>query len=179
MTLVSSFSSDQSLSRVRLFATRWTTARQASLSNTNPRSPPKLMSIESLMPFTISASVFPFSSCLQSFPASGSFPMSQLFTSGGQSTGTSASTSVLPMNISGWFPLGLTGLISLQPKGLSRVFSNTAVRKHQFFRRSAFLMVQLSYLYMTIEKTIALTIQTFVSKVMSLLLITLAKANTS
>ena len=82
---------------------------------------------------TISSSVVPFSSCLQSFPASGSFPMSQFFTSGGQSTGFSASASVLPMNIQNGFPLGLTGLISLQSKGLSRVFSNTTVQKHQFF----------------------------------------------
>ena len=78
----------------------------------------------------ISSSVIPFSSCLQSFPASGSFQMSQLFTSGGQSTGVSASTSVLAMNIQYWFPLGW---ISLQSKGLSRVFSNTTVQKHQFF----------------------------------------------
>ena len=76
---------------------------------------------------TISSSVIPFSSCLQSFPASGSFPMSQFFTSGGQSIGVSASVSVLPMNIHDWFPLGLTGLISLQPKELSRVFSNTTI----------------------------------------------------
>ena len=82
---------------------------------------------------TISSSVVPFPSCLQSFPASGSFPMSQLFTSGGQSIGVSASTSVLPMNIQDWFPLGWTGWISLQSKGLSRVFSNTTVQKHQFF----------------------------------------------
>ena len=81
---------------------------------------------------TISSSVIPFSSCLLSFPASGSFPMSQFFASGGQSSGVSASASVLPMNIQGWFPLGLTGLISLQSKGLSRVFSNTTVQKHQF-----------------------------------------------
>ena len=77
---------------------------------------------------TISSSVIPFSSCLQSFPASGSFPMSQLFTSDGQSTGVSASTSVLPMNIQDWFPLGWTGLISLQSKVLSRVFSNATVQ---------------------------------------------------
>ena len=82
---------------------------------------------------TISSSVIPFSSCLQSFPASGSFSMSQFFASGGQSIGVSASTSVLPMNIQDWFPLGLTDLISLQSKGLSRVFSNTTVQKHQFF----------------------------------------------
>ena len=82
---------------------------------------------------TISSSVVPFSSCLQSFPASGSFQMSQFFTSGGQSTGVSASTSVLPMNTQDWFPLGWTGWISLQSKGLSRVFSNTTIQKHQFF----------------------------------------------
>ena len=82
---------------------------------------------------TISSSVIPFSSRLQSFPASGSFPMSQFFISGGQSIGVSASASVLPMNIQGWFPLGLTGWISLQSKGFSRVFSNTTVQKHQFF----------------------------------------------
>ena len=81
----------------------------------------------------ISSSVAPFSSCLQSFPASGSFLKSWLFTIGGQSIGASASASGLLMNIQGWFPLGLTGLISLQFKGLSRVFSNTTVRKHQFF----------------------------------------------
>ena len=82
---------------------------------------------------TISSSVIPFSSRLQSFPASGSFPVSQFFASGGQSIGASASAAVLPMNIQGWFPLGLTGLISLQSKGLSRVFSKTTVQKHQFF----------------------------------------------
>ena len=82
---------------------------------------------------TISSSVVPFSSRLQSFSASGSFQMSQLFTGGGQSIGVSASTSVLPMNIQDWFPLGWTGWISLQCKGLSRVFSNTTVQKHQFF----------------------------------------------
>ena len=82
---------------------------------------------------TISSSVVPFSSCLQSFPASGSFPMSQFFASGGQSVGVSASASVLPMNTQDWSPLGWTGWISLQSKGLSRVFSNTTVPKHQFF----------------------------------------------
>ena len=81
----------------------------------------------------ISSSVVPFSSCPQSFPASRSFPMRQLFTSGGQSIEVSASASVLPMNIQDWYPSGLTGLISLQPKGLSRVFSSTRVQKHQFF----------------------------------------------
>ena len=82
---------------------------------------------------TISSSVVPFSSLLQSFSASGSFPVSHFFTSGGQSIGVSASTSFLPMNIQDWFPLGWTGWISLQSKGLSRVFSNTTVQKHQFF----------------------------------------------
>ena len=82
---------------------------------------------------TISPSVVPFSSCPQSFPASGSFQMSQLFTSGGQSIGVSASTSILPVNTQDWSPLGWTGWISLQSKGLSRVFSNATVQKHQFF----------------------------------------------
>ena len=82
---------------------------------------------------TISSSAIPFSSCPQSFPASGSFQMSQLFTSGGRSIGVSASTSVLPMNTQDWSPLGWTGWISLQSKRLSRVFSNTTVQKHQFF----------------------------------------------
>ena len=82
---------------------------------------------------TISSFVLPFSSCLQSFPASGSFQISQFFTSGGQSIGVSASASVLPVNIQDWCPLRWTGWISLQSKGLSRVFSNTIVQKHQFF----------------------------------------------
>ena len=82
---------------------------------------------------TISSSVIPFSSRLQSFPASGSFPVSLFFVSGGQSIGVSASASVLPMNIQGWFPLGWTSWITLQSKGLSRVFPNTTVQKHQFF----------------------------------------------
>ena len=82
---------------------------------------------------TISSSVIPFSSCPQYLPASGSFPMSQLFASGGQSIGVSASASVLPINTQGWSPLGWTGWISLKSKGLSRVFSNTTVQKHQFF----------------------------------------------
>ena len=82
---------------------------------------------------TISFPVTPFSSCPQSFPGTGSFPMSQLFTSYDQSIGASASASVLPVNIQGWFPLGLAGLISLLSNGLLRVFSNTTVQKHQFF----------------------------------------------
>ena len=98
---------------------------------------------------TISSSVIPFSSCLQSFPASGSFPMGQFFTSGGQSTRVSAPASVLQMNIQDWFLLGWTGWISLQSKGLSRVFSKTTVQKHHFFG------AQLSHPYMTTGKTTA------------------------
>ena len=127
------FSSVQSLSRVRLFATPWTAALQASLSLTNSRSLLKLMPIESVMPSSHLILCLPFSSCPQSLPASGSFPMSQLFAWGGQSIGVSASTSVLPMNTQDWSSLGWTGWISLQSKGLSRVFSNTTVQKHQFF----------------------------------------------
>ena len=107
---------------------------------------------------TISSSVVPFSFCLQSFPASGSFQLSQFFTSGGQSVGVSASASVLPiMNIQDWFPLGWSGWTSLQSKGLSRVFSNTTVQKHQFLQCSAFFIVQLSHPYMTTGKNKALS----------------------
>ena len=122
----------KSLSRVRLFATLWTVAHQAPLSSAVSCSLLRFMSLNWWCHPTISSSVIPFSSCLQSFLASGSFPRSQFFTSGGQSIGVSASASVLPMNIQDWFPLGLTGLISLQSKALSRVFSNTTVQKHQF-----------------------------------------------
>ena len=126
------FSSVQSLSRVLFFATPWIAARQASLSITNSRSSLKLTSIKSVMP-AISSSVVPFSSCPQSLPASESFPMSQLFAWGGQSTGVSALASVLPMNTQDWSPSEWTGWMSLQSKGLSRVFFNTTVQKHQFF----------------------------------------------
>ena len=145
------FSSVQSLSHVQLFATPWIAACQASLSITNFRSLPKLMSIELVMPSAISSSVVPFSSCPQSLPASESFPMSRLFTWGSEkywSIGVSASASVLtknsqasvlqkasvlPKNRQDWSPLGWIGWISLQSMGLSRVFSNTTVQKHQFF----------------------------------------------
>ena len=127
------FSSVQAFSHVWLFATPWTAARQASLSITNSQSLLKFMSIESVMPSNHLILVVPFSSCLQSFPASASFTVSQFFASDGQSIGVSASASVLPMNIQDWFPWGLTGWISLQSKGLSRVFSNTTVQKHQCF----------------------------------------------
>ena len=117
---------------------------------------------------TISSSVIPFSSHLQSFPASGSFQMSQFYTSGGKTIGASASASVLPVNIQDWFPSGWTGLISLQSKELLRVFSSTIAQKHQFFGIH-FFIVELSHPYMTTGKTRALTRWTLVSKVMSLL----------
>ena len=123
-------SSVQWLSRVWLFGTPWPAGRWASVSITNTQSLFKFMSIELMMPSNHLSLWCPLSSRLQSFPASGSFPMSWVFPSGGQSTAASDSASVLPMNIQGWFPLGLTGLISLLSKGLSRVFSNTTVRKH-------------------------------------------------
>ena len=109
--------------------TQWTAAHQAFLSFTISNSCP----LSQWCHPTISSSVVPFGSCLQSFPASGSFPMSQLFMSGGQSVRVSASASVLPMNSQDWFPLGLNGWIFLQSKGLSRVFSNNTAKKHQFF----------------------------------------------
>ena len=111
----------------------------------------------------ISSSASCFSYCPQSFSTSESFPMSQLFTSGGQIIGASASISVLPVNIQGWFPLGLTGLISLISKGLSRVFSSTSL-KASMFQCSALFFVLLSHLYMTTLKTIALTRQIFVNR---------------
>ena len=145
------FSSVQSLSRVWLFVTPWTATCQASLSITNSQSLLKLMSTESVMPsnqrLMPSTSVLPFSS-LQSFPASGCFPMSQFFESGGQSIRVSASTSVLPLNIQDWFLLGWTGGISLQSKGLSRVFSNTTVQKHQFFSISFLYSPTLTFIWL-------------------------------
>ena len=118
---------------------------------------------------TISSSDIPFSSCLQSFPKSGSFPRSQFFISGGQSIGVSASGSVLPMNIQDWFPLGLTGLISLLSKWLWRVFSSTTVQKHQFFGAQLSLWSNSQIHTWLLEKPQLLIIRTFVGKVMSLL----------
>ena len=125
-------SSVQSLSRVQLFVTPWIAACQASLSITNSRSLLKLVNcpLSRWCHPTISSSVIPFSSHLQSL---GSFERSQFFTPGGHSTRVAGSASILPMNIQDWFPLGWTGWISLRSKGLSRVFSNTTVQKHQFF----------------------------------------------
>ena len=125
------FSSVQSCSHVWLFVTPLTVAQETSLS-------PTLGPYSNSCPLsrwchpTISYSVIPFSSCPQSFPASGSFPISHFFASGGQSIGVPASASVLPMNIQDWLPLGWTGWISLQSKGLSIIFSNVTVQKHQY-----------------------------------------------
>jgi len=158
----------QLLSRVRLFATPW--LQHARL----PCPSPTPGAYSNSCPFswwchpTISASVIPFSSCLQSFPASGFFPMSQFFTSGGQSIGVSASTSVLQMKIQDRLRLGWTGWISLQSKGLSSLLQHHS-SKASILWLSAFFTVQLSHPYMTTGKTIALTRWTFVSKVMSLL----------
>ena len=123
----------QVLSLVRFFETSWTAAHEASLSHHLPGVCPSSCPLNRWCHPTISSSDAIFSFCLKSFPASRSFPVSWLFTSGGQSIGASASASVLPMNIQGRFPFGLTGLISLQSKGSLRVFSSTPVWKHQFF----------------------------------------------
>ena len=123
----------QSLSCVWLFATPWIAARQASLSITNSRSSPRLTSIQSVMPSSHLILCRPLLSYPQSLPASESFPMSQLFAWGVQSTGVSALASFFPKKSQDWSPLEWTGWISLQSKGLSRVFSNTTVQKHQFF----------------------------------------------
>ena len=149
----------------------WIAARQASLSITNSRSSLKLMSIELVMPSShlILCSVVPFSSCPQSLPASESFPMSQLFTWGGQSTGVSALASFLPKNTQDWSPLEWTGWISLQSKGLKSLLQHHS-SKASILQCSAFFTVQLSHPYITNEKTIALSRRIFVGKVMSLLL---------
>ena len=123
----------QSLSHVWLFVTPWTAARRPPCPSPTPGVYPNPCPLSQWCHATISSSIISFSSCPQSFPASGSFQMSQLFALRGQSIGTSASTSVLPINTQDWSPLGWTGWISLQFKGLSRVFSNTTVQKHQFF----------------------------------------------
>ena len=162
----------QLLSHVWLFATPWIAACQASLSITVSQSLLKHVSIE-WYHSTISSPVVPFSSCLQSFLASGSFPMSQLFVSGSQSIGVSASASVLPVNIQGWFPLGLTGLISLQSKWLSSL-----LQKSQF---KSIDSSALSLLYGPAITSIHEYwknhnfVQTFVSKVISFVSNTLSR----
>ena len=128
------FSSVQSLSRVWLFVTPMDCSMPgSSVLHFSPRVCWNSCSLGQWCCLTISSSVIPFASCLQSFPASGSFSMSPFSASGGQSIGVAASASVLPMNIQDWFPLGWTGWTSLQSKELSRVFSNTTVQTHQFF----------------------------------------------
>ena len=156
----------QLLSRVWLFVTLWSATHQISLSITKSHSLLKLMSSSLWCHPTISSSVVPFYSCLQAFPASGSFKMSQLSTSGGQNIGVSAS--VLQMNIQDWFSLGWTGWISLQSKVPSRVFSSTHSSKASILCGSAFFIGQISHPYMTTGETIALTRQTVVGKVTSL-----------
>ena len=162
------FSSVQPLIRVWLFTAPWTAARQASLSITNSQSSPKLMSIESMMPFNHLILCHPFSSHVQSFPESGSFPVSQFFASGGQSIGVSASTSVLPMKTQYWsFRMDWLDLLAVQGtlKSVLQHYSSKA----SILWCSAFFIVQLSHPYITTGKTIALTRWTFVGKVMSLL----------
>ena len=137
------FSSVQSLSHVWLFATLWITADSLQPCESQHARPPYPSPTPGVYPNScpssrwchpaITSSVVPFSSCPQSLPGSGSFPMSQLFAWGGQSTGVSALASFLPKESQGWSPLKWTGWISLQSRELSRVFSNTTVQKHQFF----------------------------------------------
>ena len=149
-------SSVQLLSRVWLFVTWWTIAYKVTLSITNSWSPPKPMSIKSIMSSNhLILSVILFSSCPQSFPASGSFQMSQLFTSCGQCIGGSASTSVPPRNTQDWSPLGWTRWLSLQSKGLSSVLQHHS-SKASILWHSAFFTVQLSDPYMTTEKNYSL-----------------------
>ena len=128
------FSSVQLLSHVQLFGTPWSASRQPPCPSPTPGACSNSCPLSQWCHPTISSSVILFFSCLQSFPASGSFPMSHLFTSGGQSTGVSALASFLPKKSQGWSPAEWTGWISLQYKGLSRLFSNTTVQNHQFFR---------------------------------------------
>ena len=154
----------QSLRHVQLFATLRTAAQQASLSFTILELAQTQCPWSQWCHLTISSSITPFSSCSQSFPASRFFQWVHS-ESAGQSIGNSES--VHPMNFQSWFPLGLTGLISLLSKGLSRVFSKTKIRKR--LQHSTFFMVQLSHPYMTTDKTVALTIWMFVGKVLSMI----------
>ena len=157
----------QSLSHIWLFVSHELQHARLPCPSPTPRAYSNSCPLSPWCHTAISSSVVPFSSCLQSFPASGSFPKSRLFASSGQSIGVSASASVLPMNIQDWFPLGLSGLISLRSMGFSRVFSNTAVQNIILWP-STFFIVQLSHPDITTGKVLALTRQTFVSKVTSL-----------
>ena len=164
------FSSVQSLSRVPLFETPWTAAHQASLSITNTRVYPNSCPLSWSRHETISSSVIPFSSCLQSFPASGSFQMCQFSASGGQSIGVSASPPVLPMNIQDFrisFRIDWLDLLAVQ--ATLKSFLQHRHSKAPIVWISAFFIVQLSYPYMTTGKTIALTRWIFVGKIVSLL----------
>ena len=163
----------RSLSHVRLFATPWTAAQQASLTITNSQSSPKPVSIESVMPSSHLILCRPLLLLPPIPPASGSFPMSQwevqsLFTSGGQSIGVSASASVLPMNTQGWSPLGWTRLDLLAVQGTLKSLLQHHSSKVSILWCSAFFIAQVSHPSMTTRKTIALTRWTFVDKVMSL-----------
>ena len=149
--------------------TPWTAARHACLSITDSWSLLKLMSIKSICHPTILSSVIPFSSCAQSFPASGSFPVSQFLASGGQSIGVSASTSVLPINIQGLISLRIDWLDLLAFQGALKNLLQHHNSKASILWCSAFFMVQLSHPYMTTGKNGALTRWTFVGKIMSLL----------
>ena len=138
ITSATTFSSVQSLSHVQLFVTPWTAARQASLSITNSRSPPKPMSIKSVMPSNHLILYCPLLLLSSIFPSTRVFSKESALHIRWPNIGASASASVLPMNTHNWSPLGWTGWISLQSKGLSRVFSNTTVQKHQFFGAQPF-----------------------------------------
>ena len=164
----------QSPSCVRLFATPWTAARQASLSLSISRSLPKFMSIELVMPCNHIILCRHFLLMSSIFPSIRVISKKSEIQSGSQSIGTSASASVLPMNIQDWFPLGWTGWISLQSRGLARVFSSTTVQMH-YSSASAFFMAQPSHSYMTTGKITALTIQIFVGKAVSLYCNTLSR----
>ena len=163
---MSVFSSVQLLSCTQHFVTLWTAACQASLSITNSWRLFKHISIELVMPSNHLILCSPLLLLPSIFPSIRIFSNESALRISGQSIGVSASTSVLPMNTQDWSPLGWTGWISLQSKGLSRVFSYTTVQNYQFFR-TAFFIVQLLHPYLTTAKTIALTRWTFVGKVMS------------
>ena len=158
----------QSLHSVRLLATPRLQHARLPCSSPTPGAHSNSCSLSQWCHSTISSSVIPFSSCLQSFPASGSFLVSQFFASGGQRIGVPTSPSVLPMNIQDWFPLELAGMVSLKFKRLLCLLQHPN-SKASILWHSVFYMVQLLHPYMTIGKTIALTVWTFVSKVMSLL----------
>ena len=160
---------------VGLFATPWTATHQATLSLTISWNLPKFMSIALVMPCSHLIFWHPLLLLPSIFSASGTLPMSQLFPSDDQNTGVSASALIFPMSIQGWFPLQLPGLISLLSSGLSGVFSSTTVWRHQFFSILPSFPSSPHNRYMNTGKTIALTILTFVGRVMSLLFNTLSR----